>query len=138
MLELLARWSVLEPERVYIIEDGCGTGSYGITYAGSTFGVALGHDVNEFVRGAPEQIEFDVQDDGAIIVAVQEGCDSRGWGWRKPFMLRTDVELMTYGPLEADGRTKALYRSSDFAGASAPRSLAVNLLDAYLQALEAQ
>ena len=61
MQDLLVRWNALEPERIYIIDDGCGVGSWGITYAGSEYKVALGHDVNELVKGAPEQIEYDVQ-----------------------------------------------------------------------------
>ncbi len=89
MHELLERWSKLEPKRIYVVEGRCGEGKWGITYERSTYTVALGHDVNELVDGADEKIEYDIQDDGAIIVAVQEAAEARNWAW--------DVECYVLG-----------------------------------------
>ncbi len=124
MHEKLMRWSELEPERIYIIEGRCGDGKWGITYERSTYTVALGHDVNELTDGASEKIEYDIQDDGAIIVAVQEAIEAKGW------YIGLHSAMSGQGPLY-----EAFVHTSNGYVGSTP---AVVLLSAYLAALEAQ
>lgn len=135
MHELLERWSKLEPERIYIIHGGCGEGGWGITYERSSFKVALGHDANESTRGAPKKIEYDIQDDGAIIVAVQEAAEARNWAWGVECYNSRSANPFYSGFVDASPDEDIM---EGFKSVESDTNPAIALLSAYLQALEAQ
>jgi hypothetical protein len=125
--DLLQRWSELEPERCKSGgEDLAGTKRFYLYFPGHEFPIGY------------SSLDLLPVHKGALLFAIADAIDARGWGWTKDYAMRNDATVLWCGLLGENDTAHKAYRCTGHSTTECSTLLEVNLLDAYLQAFVGQ